>query len=173
MKTHESESATAAESDKLHLLRIYLRDHEAASVGGLELFRRCSKSNEGTAYAAELQRLTSDIRSDRDALRDICRLFDVKFSKVGRAMALAGVTVGRVKLNGRVFSYSPLSRVVELEAMSAGVMSKLRLWQSLLLLANSDTRLDETALIRHQTEAFDQLDVLRHLHDMAVNEAFV
>jgi hypothetical protein len=159
-------------SDQLSLLRTYLRDHEAAAVGGLQLFRRCCKANRGTAYAAELQRLTEEIRSDRDALRRICLFFVAEYSNVGRAAAYAGATLGRVKMNGRVFKYSPLSRVLELEALSGGVMTKLRLWESLLPLSAVDERLDEDELKRRIAGAIDQLAALQRLHDMAADEAF-
>lgn len=159
-------------SDQAHLLNIYLRDHEAAAVGGLELFRRCSKANRGSEYAAELQRLTIDVRSNRDALRRFCRMFGVRYSKVGRAVAYTGAIVGRVKPNGRLIHYSPLSRVLELEALSSAVTSQLRLWESLLRLSVFEPRLDETELTRLVAAANAQLEALRHLHDAAAEEAF-
>jgi hypothetical protein len=164
--------ARGMHSDPMHMLNIYLRNHEAAAVGGLQLFRRCCKANRGTAYFAELQQLTNDVRSDRDALRRICRLFAVKFSTAGRAMAYTGATLGRIKPNGRLFQYSPLSRVIELEALSAGVMSKLRLWESLSRLSAVEPRLDKAELDRLVADANEQLDALRRLHDSAAEEAF-
>jgi hypothetical protein len=173
MTSLASNPSADTESDNRQLLHIYLRDHEAASVGGLELFRRCTKSNQGTSYAAELRRLTNEIKLDRDALRDICRQFDVTFNKVGQALAYAGVTVSRLKTNGRIFKYSPLSRVIELEAMSSGVLSKLRLWESLLHVAEVDSRLDTAALNRHVADANAQLEALHSLHERAIDDAFV
>ena len=167
----EAKPTMGVHADQLNLLRIYLRDHEAASVGGLQLFRRCCKANRGTAYEAELRRLTEDVRANRDALRLICQRFGVEYSKVGRAVAYAGATLGRLKMNGRVFTYSPLSRVIELEALSSGVTSQLRLWQSLVQLS-ADERLDSGELSRHVSEAIDQLEALQRLHDMAAPEAF-
>jgi hypothetical protein len=172
MNSVQMETKRSLRSDELHLLHIYLRDHEAAAVGGLQLFRRCSSANRGTAYAADLQILTDAVRDDRDALRRICRSFGVKYSNVGRAVAYAGATLGRVKTNGRVFKYSPLSRVLELEALSSGVMSKLRLWESLAVLSAVEARLDEAELSRLASDANDQLEGLRRLHDMAAREAF-
>ncbi len=93
-------------------------------------------------------------------------------SNAGRAVAYVGASAGRLKLNGRLIHYSPLSRVLELEALSGGVMTQLRLWESLLLLADDDERLDQAALTRLVSEANDQLEVLRQLHDMAVGEAY-
>ncbi len=167
-----SHSRATTGADQADLVRIYLRDHEAAAAGGLRLGRRCWQTNRGTVYAPELQRLTTDIRSDRDALRHICRQFYVRTSNARRGIAVLGATLGRLKLNGRLIHYSPLSRVIELEALSGGVMTKLRLWESLLLLAGVDKRLDRDALARLAEEANEQLEVLRKLHDMAVTEAF-
>ncbi len=158
--------------DQRHLLHIYLRDHEAASAGGVELFRRCSKSNQGTPYAAELQRLASEVQSDRDSLRDICRQLDVRLSKVGEALAVAGVTVGRLKMNGRILSYSPLSRVIELELMSSGVLSRRGLWESLLRVATAEPRLDNAELARRVAVANDHLETLHRLHERATTDAF-
>jgi hypothetical protein len=160
------------DSDQAHLLRIYLRDHEAAAVGGLQLARRCSKANIGTAYAGDLQRLTAQIRADRSALQVMCRALGVRFSHAGRFLAFAGATLGRLKTNGRAFTYSPLSRVIELEALSSGVLSKLRLWETLLVLASTQPRLDQNELAQHAHDANGQLDVLRRLHDLAAQEAF-
>jgi hypothetical protein len=163
---------TARRSDQPDLLEIYLRDHEAAAAGGLQLFRRCAKANIGTPYAPDLRRLTSDVRADRDELRNICRRFGVRFSIVGRTLAFLGVTLGTLKPNGRTFSYSPLSRVVEFEGLSAGVTAKLRLWESLLLLTGSEPRLDKDDLSRLERDAKDQLEVIVRLHAMAADEAF-
>jgi hypothetical protein len=158
--------------DQTNLLHIYIRNHEAAAAGGLELVRRCSKANQNSAFAPELQQLTMQIRSDRTALQDICRTLGVKLSAVERVVAIVGVTVGRLKTNGRIFRYSPLSRIFELEALAAGVMAKLRLWQSLSFLTDVDTRLDEDALLRHVANAKSQLDTIGRLHATAVEAAF-
>lgn len=172
MTTVLSQERATTGADQAHLLRIFLRDHEAAAAGGLQLARRCWKANRSTVYAPDLQRLAMDIRADRDALRHICRKYHVKFSTVGRSIAVLGATIGRLKLNGRLLRYSPLSRVIELETLSGGVMTKLRLWESLVLLAEVDMRLDRGAMRILVTEANEQHEVLRKLHDMAVTEAF-
>jgi hypothetical protein len=160
-------------SDQQHLLHIYLRDHEAAAAGGLQLFRRSAKSNRGTPYWPDLQRLAEEISVARDALRAVCRQFDVTPSKVGRAAAFAGATLGRLKPNGRLFHYSPLSRVIELEAMTSGVISQRGLWESLVLVAEHEPRLDREAMTCHVVDADQQLETLRGLRDRAAQEAFV
>jgi hypothetical protein len=47
--------------------------------------------------------------------------------------------IGRLKLNGRVRMYSPLSRLLELEGLTAGIAAKRSLWQALALV--DDARL--------------------------------
>lgn len=45
--------------------------------------------------------------------------------------ALLGERLGRLKLNGRLRGYSPLSRFAELEMLQIGVVGKRGLWQAL------------------------------------------
>jgi hypothetical protein len=49
--------------------------------------------------------------------------------------------LGRLKLNGSLVSYSPLSRLEEIEGLSLGVEGKHSLWQSLKLTHGDDPRL--------------------------------
>ena len=45
--------------------------------------------------------------------------------------AVLGERLGRLKLNGRLRGYSPLSRLDELELLQIGVVGKRRLWRAL------------------------------------------
>ena len=45
-------------------------------------------------------------------------------SKPKEAVAWVGEKIGRLKLNGQIRGYSPLSRVLELEALAVGVAGK-------------------------------------------------
>lgn len=74
--------------------------------------------------------------------------------------------------NGRMLRYSPLSRVVELEALSGGVTAKLRLWQSLLLTAEHQSQLDRASMARNASKATEELNTHGELHDLAFREAF-
>ena len=54
--------------------------------------------------------------------------------------------VGRLKLNGRITSYSPLSRLLELEGLSAGIEGKRALWLALAAACGDDHRLESVDL---------------------------
>lgn len=71
-------------------------------------------------------------------------------------------------MNGRIRSYSPLSRALELEALMAGVDAKRNLWRSFQVIsAGTDT--DFTVLIDRAT---DQRRRLSELHARAAHQAF-
>ena len=124
------------------LLKIYLADHLAAATAGLALLRRSAASNSDNAAGAFLLRLSSEIASDREALRKIIRSsLGYDESNAKQLLAWLGERAGRLKLNGQLVGYSPLSRLLELESLSVGIAGKLALWQTLLQLPGLEQRL--------------------------------
>jgi hypothetical protein len=113
------------------LLEIYLADHLAAATAGVALARRSARTNAGTEFGAILHRLAGEIESDRRALQQIIEQLGFRGSKAKEAVAWAGEKIGRLKPNGQIRGYSPLSRILELEALSVGIAGKLALWESL------------------------------------------
>jgi hypothetical protein len=113
------------------LLGIYLNDHLAGSTLGVELAKRSLRSNRGTEFEGFLERLLQEIVEDRQALERYMAARGVQRSRVKPLFALLGERAGRLKPNGRVTGYSPLSRVVELEGLMLGVSGKLALWRLL------------------------------------------
>ncbi len=118
------------------LLAIYLNDHLAGATGGLELARRAVGANRDTEFATFLEGLRDDLESDRAALEELMGRLDIGIDKLKQGAAWVGEKVGRLKLNGSLTGYSPLSRVVELEALTGGVHAKLSVWQILSQIAD-------------------------------------
>jgi hypothetical protein len=112
-------------------LAIYLNDHHAASVGAVQLARRTARSNSETHYGETLAALADEIEEDRQALRLIMQRLDIGADRSKAAIAWSAEKLGRLKLNGQLTGYSPLSRLEELEIMSLGVEGKLGMWQAL------------------------------------------
>lgn len=113
------------------LLAIYLNDHLAGATGGVELARRARSSNRGTKVGAALDGICAEIEADRAALEEVMEQLQVKRNRPKVAGAWAAEKLGRLKLNGRLTGYSPLSRLVELEMLHIGITGKLQLWQAL------------------------------------------
>jgi hypothetical protein len=118
------------------LLAIYLNDHLAGSVLGSELTRRVARENRGTQLGEFLERLVVEILDDRQTLESVLRATAVRPSPIKPRVAWALEKVGRLKLNGRIRSYSPLSRLLELEGLTMGIAAKRSLWEALALAAD-------------------------------------
>ena len=142
-------------------LAIYLNDHLAGSTAGRELARRAAASNRGSDYGRFLDRLAREIDEDRDTLQAIMRALGVPIDRLKVLGGWGAEKVGRLKLNGRLVGYSPLSRLVELEGLALGVRGKLALWRALDLLAPDQPgvqRFDLDYLIARAEEQLDELE---------------
>jgi hypothetical protein len=112
-------------------LRIYLNDHLAAASAGIELSRRALRNNRATPLGDFLQQFLDDIIEDRNTLAAVLRRLGEPQNRVKQTAAVIAERAGRLKPNGQLLGYSDLSRLVELEALCAGVEAKICLWRSL------------------------------------------
>jgi hypothetical protein len=124
------------------LLHIYLNDHLAGSTVGVELARRTLSENRGNEYGAFLEPLLGELQEDRASLEDVMARLAVPRSTVKVAAGWTLEKLGRLKLNGRITSYSPLSRLVELEGLAVGIEAKRALWLALAAACGEDHRLE-------------------------------
>lgn len=154
-----------------HLLAIYLNDHLAGSVVGAQLARRVAAENEGTALHAPLSRLAEDIAADRRSLQQCMTALGVRRHRWKEAVAWALERAGRVKPNGRLTGYSPLSLLVEVEALQSGVRGKWALWHTLIEARANDPRLADADLPRLLQRAEAQSAELDGLHAQAARQA--
>ena len=154
------------------LLRIYLQDHLAAATGGAELARRARGANEGTPYGEQLAKLADDIEADRRTLESIMEDLGFGADRAKNIGFWVAEKAGRLKLNGQLTGYSPLSRMIELEGLIAGVGGKLSLWRTLREIADSVPELDPDRLGRLIERAEQQLQTLHGLRSRAGSEAF-
>jgi hypothetical protein len=153
-------------------LRIYLQDHLAGATAGLELARRTRGANEGTDYGPPLARIADEIEADRRQLEGIIEDLGFGGDRLKNIAAWGLEKVGRLKLNGELTSYSPLSRVVELEGLITGIAGKWSLWVALLEIAAGEPRLDTALRERLRDRAEAQRNTVEELREKAAREAF-
>ncbi|TDD26652.1 hypothetical protein E1287_36140 [Actinomadura sp. KC06] len=154
------------------LLGIYLNDHLAAAAAGVALARRLARGHRGSDEQARLARLADDVAADRGALLEIITSLGLPVRRY-KSMAMAvAERAGRAKLNGGLVRRSPLSDVVELEAMTLAVQGKRAGWRTLLTVADREPELDTARLRQLQARADEQLAVLERLRQDAVRAAF-
>ena len=151
-------------------LETYLRDHYGGAQAGVALIRRCREASAGTDFEPVLADLEREIEEDRESLRSIMTRLGVDPSGVKMLLGRAAELVGRLKTNGHLVQYSPSSRVVELEGMAAGVVTKRNLWRALI--ASDHEELSDAELSQLVDRATDQLDRLLAAHDSAAALAF-
>ena len=133
-------------------LSIYLRDHHAASAGGVVLARRALGANHP---------LAQQIARDRVTLEEIMRQLNVESSRMKVGLVRMAERLGRLKLNGRLLQRSPLSRVVELEVLVVGIRGKEALWSALVTTGVSLQGIDLDALVNSARTQGREVDELR------------
>jgi hypothetical protein len=157
-----------AAADKL--LAIYLNDHLAGAAVGVELARRLRESNAGDPeLGSPLAAVCAEIESDRATLVRLMERLQVRRSPLKPAMGWLGERLGRLKLNGQLRGYSPLSRLVELEGLSAGIAGKGQLWRAL---ARSLDSLEGFDFEQLAARADDQRQRVEELRLIAAARAF-
>jgi len=154
------------------LLRIYLRDHLAGSVAAEELAKRTRGSNPGTEIDAYLGTFLEQLRDEQRVVKDVLRQLEGSPSLVKTVAAWSGEKVARVKLNGRIFGYSGLSRLEELEALLMGIRGKQALWEALREVGSDRPGIDPEELTRLARSAQEQQDAVEGLRRAAARIAF-
>jgi hypothetical protein len=154
-----SESAlepTDRAPDADRLLGIYLADHRAAAAAGLKRVRRFADANEASFLGAAARDVSRQIEEDVATLQEIIDRLGYRASRWKIVAAQGAELLGQLKLNGRLRSYSPLSRLADLELLIAGIQTKESLWQTLGAIAEHRPALGRFDLDDLQRRALDQ-----------------
>lgn len=153
-------------------LSIYLNDHLAGAVAGTELARRAAGNNKENEFGEFLGNLAHDIDSDRQSLKRIMELLEIKENPAKNATAWLSEKIGRLKLNGRIMGYSELSRLIEVEGLSLGVKGKQALWKTLKELSSEDGRINASEVDRLLERALSQASDLEEERVKLIGQAF-
>lgn len=137
---------------------IYLNDHLAAVTALREVARRSARSNRGSALGTRLETIAEELNRSRSELIALAGELGVRRDPLKAAAAWFAEKIGRLKLNGHLVTYSPLSRVLEVEGLLAGAELELRTWRAL-----------EAAAGRDFTERVEACE--RRRHDLGVHHA--
>ena len=153
------------------LLGLYLSDHLTGATAGLGRIERMAKDFTDTPVHAELAGLAAEIRRERELLKGLIRDLGLRQRAHRQAAAWLVEHAGRLKLNGRLLSRSPMTLVLESELMRAAVLAKIGGWQTLEELA-PDLGLEPSRFAGLTTEARTQIETLGRVHEHARRNAF-
>ncbi|MEA2235218.1 MAG: hypothetical protein QOD83_5034 [Solirubrobacteraceae bacterium] len=152
-------------------LTIYLNDHLGGSTFGIELVKHLAATNRDTEFEPPLSLLVTDIESDRDELLALIERLGRTRDPMKVALGWTAEKVRRLKPNGRMVGYSPLTRLLELEMLEAGITGKLGLWQALRAVSDQHAELDPGQLERLAKRADEQRGTVSQLHQRAAQLA--
>lgn len=124
-------------------LGIYMNDQLALGMLWREVARRSQRSNSGTQLGEALAHVSVGIAEDVETFQRIMRRLGIPMNPVKIGLAVGAERLGRLKLNGRLGAYSPLSRFVELDFLAMGIEGKKLLWTTLRDLAGLASRLPD------------------------------
>jgi hypothetical protein len=154
-------------------LAIYLNDHLAGAVAGVQLARRAARANRDSAYGERLAELADEINEDRRTLQGLLKRLEIGGDPLKMLAAVGAELFGRLKLNGELLRYSPLSRLEELEILTLGVEGKLALWRTLRATLGDDRRAAELDFDELIKRAESQRRRLGRMRAQAAEEALV
>jgi hypothetical protein len=152
------------------LLSIYLNDHLAGATGGVELVRRVRAANrEDESFGPPLAEICAEIEADRETLIGLMDQLGIRRDPLKPAAAWAVEKLGRLKLNGRLTGYSPLSRQIELEGLLIGIAGKEQMWKALA--HTLGPRVGELDFVQLAERAERQRAIVGDLHLEAASRA--
>jgi hypothetical protein len=113
------------------VLRVYLGDHLTGADAATARVQWMAQRYADEPWGGGVGEVADGIAHDRAALVDMTRRLGISPPIPRRWLGRLGERVGRLKLNGRVARTSPLTPVVELEALRSGIAAKRSLWATL------------------------------------------
>jgi hypothetical protein len=128
-----------------------------------------ASNEDDPAFSGPVAEICAEIEAERADLQALMRRLGIRRSPVKPAGAWMAEKLGRLKLNGQLRGYSPLSRMVELEGLCIGITGKLQMWRALARnLGEERGRLDFARLAE---QAERQRRTVEELHAKAAERA--
>lgn len=124
-----------------------------------------------TPVHAELSSPAVEIGRERELLTGLIHDLGTRQRPHRQSLAWLAEHFGRLKLNGRLLSRSPMTLVLESELMRAAVMAKIGGWQTLEELA-PQLGLEQSTFARLVTQAEVQIKAVDCVHEHACRNAF-
>lgn len=109
-------------------LKIYLNDHLAASVAGIQMAKHCLKNSQDPVLSKFLSDFLKQVTEEQNLLKKIIIYLEDTQTPLKRMAAWIFEKMAHLKLN-YFQSNAEVSRLLELEGLLAGVHAKLDMWR--------------------------------------------
>ena len=149
----------------------YLQTHLAGANAGADLFERSANGQPDREIADALREIHHQVVAELRELRQMMSALNVSENRLLIAGAKLAERAGRLKPNGSLLHRTPLTDLVELEALRIAVAGKISGWEALLSIVDDFDALDRDRLEALREQGRAQHDRLRELHALAANRA--
>jgi hypothetical protein len=112
-------------------LATYLNDHLAGATAATKRMERLAEAERQSIDGTELSRIAGEIAEDTRTLLEIFEVLNIRVQSFKRVAATVVEWIGLLKSNGTISRRSPMTTVVELEALRMGVIGKQAMWAAL------------------------------------------
>lgn len=141
-------------------LMTYLKDHDAGSVGALELLDHLIETFEGKPLEQFFKSLRREIAADQGTLQELMKKLGAKESAVRKAGAWAAEKLARMKLRVNYSEKDQMGLLDALEALLIGITGKEALWRALEAASENVASLRGVDYARLQQRAREQRDLV-------------
>lgn len=152
------------------LLQTYLSDHLTGATAGRARSRKMSQWYASSPLSPDLTRVADEIEEEHGRLESLIDDLGLTQPLPKVILARVGEAVGRLKPNGRLFSGSPMTPLLELELLRSAVNGKQGLWETLVEYAD-ELGLEAREFEKLARRADEQATVLESLHAEIRGEA--
>lgn len=153
------------------LLSLYMNDHVSGATAGVARLNHMAKQYQDTPHGENLNRIERELREERAFYLELIKRRDLPQRSYRQAIAWVAERAGRLKLNRRLLSTSPMTPVLESELMQSAIVGKLNGWRTLA--EYSDTLgVDKEVFERFIGQAERQIAELESMHAWARATAF-
>jgi hypothetical protein len=149
----------------------YLQAHFAGACAGADLFERSANGQRDPEVGQVLREIHSQVVEERETLRTIMLALRIDQNRVLTLAARAGERLGRLKPNGSLTKRTPLTDLVEVEALRDAVAGKIAGWDALLAVVDEYPELDRELLENLRQQGHAQHDRLRDVHAIVAARA--
>ena len=151
----------------------HVHTHLAGSAAGIDLFGRSAAGLLDPDAATLVRDIQEELLDERRRLRRMADDLGVGEASLMTLAARAGERAARLKPNGSWTERTPLTDLVELEAMRVAVNGKRAGWQALLAVVDVHAALDREELEMLAVQAAEQDRRLAEAHHRAAARALV
>lgn len=154
------------------LLALYLNNHLAGSVAGIELARRCHANNRGTPLGGFLSELIPQLEEEQTMVKQVLDRLGTQQQSVKKLGAWVFEKMGEIAIGEYSRKHPALAQVFEMEGILLGSTARQGLWTLLEICRSTDERLNSIDFNYYRKRAEQHCREIERHRQLAAREVF-